>query len=289
MLRFKRILLLGSIATLTIFMLTELMRQFATSLAIAGGNETCFVNDGDTVYGSSDQQALQQAVDAALDNALLKVAGSCRGVQTRAGVTQTVYISKSLTLQGGYTLTNWLIPDVVANTTVLDAQNEGRVVYITGPVQISLNNLNILNGLAENGNGGGIYHNATLNEMGSGIYHVSSLTISHSTIANSTAVGSFPNGFGGGVAMSEGNLHLENSLITGSQAVLGGGLLIFLGQATVQNSSLINNEASESGGGIILGYGVLTMTNSTVAFNHAASDGGGIENDAESTVTLINR
>jgi hypothetical protein len=37
------------------------------------------------------------------------------GVESRAGALQSVYISKTLTLSGGYTLTNWTTSNPVAN------------------------------------------------------------------------------------------------------------------------------------------------------------------------------
>lgn len=54
----------------------------------------------------------------------MKIAGTSRGVAVQGGVTQTVYISKTLTLAGGYTTTNWTISDQVANPTTLDAAQQ---------------------------------------------------------------------------------------------------------------------------------------------------------------------
>ena len=62
---------------------------------------------------------MQKAVDAADPDDLVKVAGTCAGVQVRGSLTQTVYISQNVTLQGGYTTTNWLVasdPDTYPNT-----------------------------------------------------------------------------------------------------------------------------------------------------------------------------
>lgn len=290
----KRIFLLGSLTILTFGGLLHLLGHLdipqEAKAATAGSTANCFVYDGSTIYSSIDEQAIQQAIDAAAEGTLLKIAGSCRGAHPRAGVTQTVFISKSVRLQGGYTLTNWLAPDASANPTILDAQSTGRVVYITGPIQVTLDRLSLLNGYVHNGNGGGIYHNATLIEAGSGIYHSSALTVTNSTIANGRVAipgFAFPHGFGGGIASAEGRLHLENSLITGSQAAAGGALSLFLTKATIHHSNIISNSATEGGGGIILGYSVLTMTNSTIALNEASS-GGGIENDVDSMITVVN-
>src|SRR5690606_37046699 len=64
-------------------------------------------DDGATIFATFYGDAVQQAVDAALPDATVKVAGDCRGVQPREGTSQTVYISQTLTVAGGYTLTNW--------------------------------------------------------------------------------------------------------------------------------------------------------------------------------------
>ncbi len=79
--------------------------------ALAAQEDTCFVEstgDDATDYGSADALALQMAVDAASAGDVLKIAGSCAGVQTAGGNLQTVYLDRELTLQGGYTSTNWL-------------------------------------------------------------------------------------------------------------------------------------------------------------------------------------
>lgn len=70
------------------------------------------INDSPVEYTS-----IQEAVDAAKAGDTIKVAGTC----TNNGVTTNmVNITKSLTLQGGYTATNWTTPDPVANTTTID-------------------------------------------------------------------------------------------------------------------------------------------------------------------------
>ena len=79
---------------------------------------TCWamINSAPEVY-----RAVQAAVDAAVTEDVVKVAGYCAGVESRNGVTQTVFINKSITLRGGYTTTNWIEADSFANPTTLDA------------------------------------------------------------------------------------------------------------------------------------------------------------------------
>ena len=59
-----------------------------------------------TVYSSTNATAVQTAVSTATAGELVKVAGTCVGVHTFDNHTQTVYISESVTLQGGDTYTN---------------------------------------------------------------------------------------------------------------------------------------------------------------------------------------
>jgi hypothetical protein len=82
---------------------------------------------------------VQYAVDQSASGDEIRVAaGTYTGVFTRAGyntktVTQSVYISKSITIRGGYTTTNWAISNPIANPTNLDAQGAGRVFNIEAP------------------------------------------------------------------------------------------------------------------------------------------------------------
>jgi hypothetical protein len=91
---------------------------------------------------------VQHAVDVAGDGDVIKVAaGTYTDVQERpvpAGypsppasgtVVQVVYISKTVTIRGGYTSANDFAdpPDPEANPTTLDAQSNGRVLLIAAP------------------------------------------------------------------------------------------------------------------------------------------------------------
>ena len=98
------------------------------------------------VYNSTTGIAVQQAVDAASAGQTVKVAGHCIGEDT----SQTVYISKSLTLRGGYTPDDWTVSTPFTHPTTLDAAGEGRVVYIAGPATVVLENLRLTNGYLGN-------------------------------------------------------------------------------------------------------------------------------------------
>ena len=86
-----------------------------------------------------DHAVIQDAVDAANDGDVIKVATdvytdvhsrpSPPGYAGPAVITQVVYISKTVTLRGGYTAPGFADPpDPEANPTTLDAQGQGRVL-----------------------------------------------------------------------------------------------------------------------------------------------------------------
>lgn len=128
------------------------------NLAPADEVYSCFAQiDGhSTIYKSADVQAVQEAVDAATPGDLVKVAGTCAGVTSAGGTTQSVRIEKSLTLQGGYNSDFSFDPDNALTT--IDAQQGGRVLSIVGNIDVTLNNLRVTGGLSSAGeDGGGIF------------------------------------------------------------------------------------------------------------------------------------
>ncbi len=161
--------------------------------------DTCFATiDGATVYSSADASAVQDAVNEASSDETIKVAGTCTGVQTISSKTQTVYISKTITLIGGYANGSWNdIPDPVANPTVLDANSSGRVVYVTSSGNVTLQNLILRNGSSDFG--GAIWQSGPVTletsqisdstaQAGGAIYSDNSaLTITHSSLISNTA------------------------------------------------------------------------------------------------------
>ncbi len=266
---------------------------------------TCFaqVNSTSATFSSANAQAVQQAVDAAPNGDLVKVAGYCAGINSRTGLTQTVYLSKPLTLRGGYTNTNWTASYPFTQPTMLDAQSAGRVVVITGSAVVTMADLTVTNGKANEG--GGIRNTGTLNlrdcvvngnmalgedgidggygtdgspGLGGGISNSGILTINNCTISNNAARGgqggdssqdsggSGGSGMGGGI-YSSGNLWLNNCTINYNKAVGGAGGAGYY----------ISFPGYGSGGGVY-GRDTMVINNSLVTGNEANS-GGGIESN----------
>jgi hypothetical protein len=109
-------------------------------------------------HSSYSGLALQVALDNAMVDDEVKVAGMCAGAVYRTGGGfQTAYISRPLTLRGGYTLTDWSVSDPISHPTVLDAQREGRVINVVD-TPATVENLTLRGG-SITGHGGGIRAN----------------------------------------------------------------------------------------------------------------------------------
>ncbi|HTP10546.1 MAG TPA: choice-of-anchor Q domain-containing protein, partial [Anaerolineae bacterium] len=248
---------------------------------------TCWarLNNDATDYGHA-----QVAVDASTQATdVVKVAGYCPGAQPRGGAAQSIYLSKTLTIRGGYTTTNWLTSNPIAYPTVLDALHLGRVIYLTGGISATLENL-MMRGGSINSSGGGVYNNGarvTLANMivrdnavanlygGGGLCVASSgtLTVTASLVTSNTA------SYGGGIFNGGGKLVLINTTLSGNHsatsdpALDGGGAIDQWGSspsATLINSTIVSNTAAIGNvarSGIWLEYGTLVIQNSIVAHN----------------------
>ncbi len=218
---------------------------------------------------------LQMAIDAAQSGDTLKVAGTCTGVQARPRrdlmvtgvVTQVAYIGKSLTLQGGYTTTNWLHPNPTANPTTLDALGQGRVLYVTGNINVNVEGLHITGG-----NATGLGGMALGQDAGGGVYVITATV----NFYNNRVVGNVAAGSGGGFYVHRSNSTLWLNTIASNQSGLGGGVAVYAGQTTLRRNSIMGNTVTDSGGGVYLYYSSATVEYNRILANTATNYGGGL-------------
>ncbi|MCA9979842.1 MAG: right-handed parallel beta-helix repeat-containing protein, partial [Anaerolineales bacterium] len=209
---------------------------------------TCYAtpDDGATVY-----QKLQDAIDNTASGGTVKIAGYCSGLTTDSMGTNTVaYITDAITLEGGYTTTNWLVPLPLQNVTTLDADENGRVVVaeISGgggrflpaapvnDVPVTLRNLVLTNGYSTSGDGGGIFATAV------------NLTLDTVLVQNNTT-----SSYGGGLYIdSTTTVTVTNSTFRDNYASADGGAIEGFGYLAVRDSKFMNNTANSNGGAIAL-------------------------------------
>jgi hypothetical protein len=118
-------------------------------------------------------RTVQFAVDQAQPGEHIRVAsGVYSDIQVRKGITQVVYISKPVTIRGGYSSSDWAVSDPQAHPTTLDAQGKGRVVVVSHTAGVALEGLAITGGDATGlGAGPGGY------DAGGGVFAQKALTL----------------------------------------------------------------------------------------------------------------
>ena len=200
-----------------------------------------------------------------------------------------------------------------AKNTFINGGKLDRVFHIIGPISVTITNITIQNGLATE-RGGGIYiesGNVTIKgstvsnnnttsggdfAYGGGIFNSGTLTITKSTLSNSTissnSVSGGTDAYGGGI-FNSGALTITGSTISNNTAssasvVCAGGIMNY-GTLTITGSTISNNTASANpaqisyGGAIYNSGGTLTVAQSTISNNTALGGndalGGGIFND----------
>jgi uncharacterized repeat protein (TIGR01451 family) len=187
----------------------------------------CQVRVGNTPYPT-----IQMAVDAASEGDVVRIAGTCRGVQAHASSDQMAYISKTLTLRGGYSIgfSAW---DPQVYPTTLDAQGGGRVIYISGQgivggITPTVEALRLTNGRLSLGSGGGIY-----------------AAWSHPVIDNCRIYSNTAQFGGGGIYLTDG----DEARLTGNEihnntaGWYGGGIYV---NFTSDDTLLINNVIADN-------------------------------------------
>jgi len=277
-LRIALVLAVGLVALTTALLLMGLLdnqqsAQAADSprYALTSGDVFCVTLDGGGPYASCTSvfTNVQAAIDAAMGGETIKVA---TGVYTSVNTN----INKTVTIRGGYTMTNWTMPYPITQPTTLDAQGQGRVLFIGiaggGPwITPTLEGLRITGGSIPG-----------MLEYGGGVYIQSAeATFNNCQIFSNTAWS------GGGLGGQYSSVTFNNSTIVSNSAQFGGGVLLDNNSDATLNENIVSfNKATNSGGGIVLNGAYATLRNTVIADNQADRKGGGL-NIADSTVRLL--
>ncbi|HHN93825.1 MAG TPA: hypothetical protein ENK17_03575, partial [Anaerolineae bacterium] len=280
-------------------------------LGLLPGNEAAasttvrYVAPGGSCGGASPcYPTLQAAVDAASDGDEVRVAaGTYTGVQTRVILkqgaaytyTQVVIITKSLTLRGGFTTTNWTTPDPVNHPTVIDAAGQGRGATIVGDGSqaVTLDGFRIVNGDYTNlGNPAGVAHlvcPTTGGDCGGGLMARDvRLRLLNTVLQNNTASRLRQYSMGGGALLwnlRDGSLVSNTHVFSNSAPIYGygGGVAVqYGGSITFTASTFVDNHAGRSGGGLYLFQqnGLVTARKSRFIGNRAVGEGSACEGGA---------
>jgi uncharacterized repeat protein (TIGR01451 family) len=244
-----------------------------------------------TGWPACDYADIQGAVDAAAAGDVIKVAaGVYTGVHSRpapAGypnpplgglITQVAFISKTVTVRGGYTVTNWVTPDPISNSTTLDAMNQGRVLVISGLTTPIVQGLRLTGGNAAGL--GGYAPPDEYDDAGGAIYVAKAgALLQDNQLCGNTAP------FGGGVYLAGASATLERNTVCANTAHDGAGIYLYDSGATLSYNTVISNVAHD-GGGVFLYDSPAVLIGNTISANVGDDDVGGLA-VYQSAATLI--
>jgi hypothetical protein len=220
--------------------------------------------------------SVQQAVDNATGGDVIKVAAG-----TYTGTKALLNIDKTITIQGGYTTTNWVTPDPQANPTTLDAQGFYRVIEVTAG-QPTIEGLRITGGDVSDYGGGvsvvgasitlknnRVFGNTAL--QGGGVF----LRASDDAILSGNEIVSNNAGYGGGLLLNRASATISDNTISANTAITrGGGLLLFQSADATVSGNAVTANVAENGGGVYLDFSNAAISGNDLRANTAGQGGG---------------
>ena len=233
-------------------------RPFGAGPDIGADEAQCHVRMNNTYYPT-----VQAAVDAsAASSDVVQVAGACRGMQTRSSSDQVAYITKTLTIRGGYS-PDFVVWDPDIYLTTLDAQGQGRVVRINGSgITPTIESLALTNGQVDSW-GGGVFS------------RFASPVISGCRVYSNTSTSQS----GGGIFLSSGSkaVLVSNRVHSNTTTSQGGGLYVYrFDEVTMTGNEFRGNTAGKGGGIYLQDNSDVMLTNNVIADNGASDKGSGV-------------
>jgi predicted outer membrane repeat protein len=176
-----------------------------------------------------------------------------------------------------------------ATAVTVDGNNANRVVQVDTDAQVTLANLTLTHGHAD--------------DVGGALRNLGTLSMTNCTVSDSsTTYGVIYNDYGvlavtdctissnvassegGGIYNNFGVVTVAGSTVSSNSAYDGGGIYTEEGTLTVTGSTFNANFASDSGGGFVNDDGIVTVTGSTLRSN-TANQGGGISSSGTFAVS----
>ena len=202
---------------------------------------------------------------------------------------ENILIDKDITLVGGY---SGCATGSVSATTI-DGTNTSNVIDIAATLNVTLTNLDLINGNAPAeggavrfgtgaGSGSLILDNVTIHDniaqWGGGIWSGKNtqITGTHVTVYSNTATS-----YGGGLRLFGGTATFSDSNFYNNTAALGGGVYgskedNYFPQLNLPSSAdIYDNEAVTSGGGIHMSQGYIDIADCSDIYNNQSVAGGG--------------
>ncbi len=291
-------LLYGSSTIIAIFVLVVVLIFLNTEYTRAA-TAVRYVAPGGTCGAANPCYAtLQSAIDAADVGDDIRIAeGVYTDVNHYAGLAQLVYLSKTVTLRGGYSIADWENSVPISHPTILDAESAGRGLYIIGYISPTIENLSVRGGDATglrgtprfqgDSAGGGLYAiSATITlrntvwsqnraDVGSAFY----IENSHFSLLDSTILSNTGAMLGGGMFLEGSDSLLANNVIEGNWAGYGGGLAVYDGRAELNGNRIVSNQSSFNGGGVLFESADGSLIGNIITGNVGSGGGASLSGD----------
>ena len=239
---------------------------------------------GDCSTLSLPCKTIQYAIGQSFPGEQIRIAA---GIYTSTDL-QVMYVAHALTISGGWDAATFTTQN---GSTIIDAQQARRAVYVASDVTASLEHLTLRNGMTA-GQGAGLYAapnspliltNVVLQQnvadnSGGGVYVEAAISLINSQFENNSTT----NGVGGGL-YANAQATLLNTNFISNVAPYGGGAYS-RGLATIQGGRFAQNVAD--GGAGMLVSSTLHLADTVFVGNIASGfGGGGIYVDGTAVIT----
>lgn len=287
LLPFLRRIVLISVALTGLSGLFPPTAQAATSLRVTSAADGPL----DTLAGNGTCE-LREAIAAINDDA---TGGDCARTAGATTITFNTAVTGIILRDGHLRIRRSLTIEGPGTASLsIDANRNSRLLRIDAGAEVTISELTLTNGRADNG--GAIRNDGTLtlrtvhvidsyaDEQGGGIINSAGarLTLSeNSIVARNTAAFN-----GGGISHQGEELRITESVVRDNQVTgspdgqsRGGGICQLSGLLVIERTRIHNNRAFGTGGGISINAGSATITSSTISDNQANGTtpyGGGI-------------